>query len=445
MLPPLTDRLAEFVEGLAFERIPGAVVHRAKTALLDFIGAAVIGSDSDSARKLRGLLEELGGAGEASVIGRSARAPAIWAPLANGAMAAVYEVDDVHEDCRIHPGLGVIPAALALAERERSPGTRLIEAIVAGYEVTVRLARAVGVEHNAYWHSTGTAGAVGAAAAACKVLGLPRRQIAGGLGLGATQAAGLIDGIEGRALAAKHFHGGKAAQNGVLAALLAARDYLGSETAIEGEWGFLRAFSRATADEQRAAGDGLGQDWKIMRNLFKPFACCLAAQPAVHAVLDLAAANGFDLAQVAAIDARVHPSAYYVVKNPDPATGLEAKFSLAFCVAAGLVYRDLGPATFSAAALADAGVRRLMHRVTLAQDPGLERVQTRVVIELASGRRLETVAVRRSLTEAEVEPKFRRLVDGLFTRDRADRVVRCVGALEAQPDVSALGSLISVD
>src|SRR5262245_38310536 len=230
-----TRILGRFVADLHYDALPTNVRERAKLAVLDWAGSALAGLDSDSARTLGHLIEELGGAEESTVIGRSTRRPALHAALLNGVQAAIYEVDDVHLDCRVHPGLPIISAAFALAERERAEGRRLIEAVVAGYEVLVRLTIALGVPHNDWWHSTGTAGAVGAAAAAAKLLGLSAERCAGAIGLGATQGAGLIDGTEGKALAAKHFHGGKAAQNGIWAALLARHDYLGSRTALEGE------------------------------------------------------------------------------------------------------------------------------------------------------------------------------------------------------------------
>lgn len=258
--PEATRVLGRFVAGLRHDDLPVEVRERARLAILDWSGAALAGLDSDSARKLGGLVDELGGPAEATVVGRRARVPALHAALLNGVQAAVYEVDDVHLDCRVHPGLAVVSAAFALAEREGASGRRLIEAVVAGYEVLVRLTIALGVPHNDWWHSTGTAGAVGAAAAAARLLGLSSEQAAGALGLGATQGAGLIDGTEGKALAAKHFHGGKAAQNGIWAALLARRDYLGSRTALEGEWGFLRAFARGGEAERLALTGRLGDE-----------------------------------------------------------------------------------------------------------------------------------------------------------------------------------------
>lgn len=441
-LPGITEDFARFIAALAYDDLPRAVVERAKSALLDWAGAALVGSTSDSAWKLVGLLDELGGSPEATVVAQGRRYPALHAALANGAMAAVHEVDDAHHDCRIHPGLPVISAVLALAERQGTPGRRVIEAIVAGYEVTVRLAAALGVHHNDYWHSTGTAGAVGAAAASCKVLGLAAAPIAGALGLGATQAAGLIDGIEGRALAAKHFHGGKAAQNGILAALLASRDYLGSPTVIEGEWGFLRAFSRATLEERQAAVDGLGARWAILRNIFKPFACCLAAQPGVHAVLGLVTEHALGPDDIAAIDAAVHPSALYMTRNPDPRTPLQAKFSLPFCLAAAVVYRDLGVRVFDEPALGDARVRGLMARVRLEARDDLTRVQTRIDVRTRDDRTLRRIAERRSLSADEVEPKFRCLVDGLVKPHRADEIVEWIATLDARADLLPLGRLL---
>ncbi len=440
-----TRVLGRFVADLRYENIPESVRERAKLALLDWAGSALAGLDSESARKVGGLVEELGGPAEATVVGRAERRPALHAALLNGVQAAVYEVDDVHLDCRVHPGLPIVSAAFALAEREGANGRRLIEAIVAGYEVIVRLTVALGVPHNNWWHSTGTAGTVGAAAAAAKLLGLSAEQSAGALGLGATQGAGLIDGTEGKALSAKHFHGGKAAQNGMWAALLARRDYLGSRTALEGEWGFLRAFAKGSDADRLALLDRLGEEWYILRTISKPFACCLSSHAGIHALLGLVRNHDLKPDQVEKVEAYTNPASYYMIKNPDPRDELQAKFSLPFCLAAAVVHRDVSYRAFDEKTLWDPTVRRVMERVSLETREEIGRIQTLVRVRTRDGQVLERMAERESLDAEGVLQKFHGLMKGIVSPARAEDIIRSIKGLDLQDDVRAIGSLLAAE
>ncbi|MCC6533341.1 MAG: MmgE/PrpD family protein [Burkholderiales bacterium] len=438
-----TRVLGRFVAELRYERLPEAVVARARLALLDWIGSAWAGVAADSARRLGQVMVELGGAPECTVVGERLRLPLLHAALLNGVEAAVYEVDDVHLDCRIHPGLPVISAAFALAEREGLGGRRLIEAIVAGYEVIVRTAIALGVKHNECWHSTGTAGAIGAAAAAAKLLGLNAEQCAGAIGLGATQGAGLIDGTEGQALAAKHLHGAKAAHNGILAALLARREFLGSRTALEGEWGFVRAFGRGTEGERRALLDRLGEHWYILRTISKPFACCLSAHAGIIALLDLVRRHDLGAERIESIEAYVPPSAYYMIKNPDPRDELQAKFSLPFCLAVAAVQRELGYRAFEDATLFDPKIRALMSRVSLETRDTIGRIETLVRVRTKSGEALEHLAVRESLDADGIVRKVRGLLLETMDSARVQAIVEAVSAVDDCADLRALGPIFS--
>ena len=440
-----TRALGRFVADLRYDDIPTDVRERAKLAIIDWAGSALAGLDSDSARKVGSLVEELGGLPEATIVGRRARVPALHAALLNGVQAAVYEVDDVHLDCRVHPGLPVVSAAFALAERERAHGRRLIEAVVAGYEVIVRLTIALGVPHNNWWHSTGTAGTVGAAAAAAKLLGLSAEQSAGALGLGATQGAGLIDGTEGKALAAKHFHGGKAAQNGIWAALLARRDYLGSRTALEGEWGFLRAFAKGTDADRLALLDRLGEEWYILRTISKPYACCLSSHAGITALLDLVHEHDLKAEQVEAVEAYTNPGSYYMIKNPDPRDELQAKFSLPFCLATAVVNRDVSYRAFDEKTLFDPAVRGTMARVSLETRPEIGRIQTLIRVRTRDGKVLERMGLRKSLDAQSVLEKFRGLVKGVISAEQAERIPVTIAALDTQVDVREVGALLAAE
>ncbi len=442
-----TRTLGRFVAGIRYDDLPVPVRERAKLAILDWAGSTLSGTGSASASQVAALLDDLGGPGESTVVGRQGRYPALHASMLNGVQGAVHEVDDVHIDCRIHPGLSVVSAAFALAEREHADGRRLIEAVVAGYEVVVRVAVHLGVLHNRWWHATGTAGAIGAAAAAAKVLGLDAAQCTGAIGLGATQGAGLIEGTEGKALGAKHFHGGKAAQNGIWAALLAKRGFLGSATALEGEFGFLAAFARRRSTgpliDRDALLDRLGDDWYILRTISKPFACCLSSHAGIHALLALVREYDIRPQDVVSIEAFTNPGSYYMIRNPDPRDILQAKFSLPFALGAAVVRRDVSYRAFDDATLWDPLVRSVMARVSLETREEIGMIETRLRVRLADGRLVEGIGLRRSLEATEVMEKYRGLVSGIVEPGHAEAIIAAIESLESATDVRAVGDVLA--
>jgi 2-methylcitrate dehydratase PrpD len=277
------------------------------------------------------------------------------------------------------------------------------------------------------------------------LLGLSAEQAAGALGLGATQGAGLIDGTEGKALATKHFHGGKAAQNGIWAALLARHEYLGSRTALEGEWGFLRAFAKGSDADRRALLDRLGEHWYILRTISKPLACCLSSHAGIHALLGLVRAHELKPDQVERVEAYTNPGSYYMIKNPDPRDELQAKFSLPFCLASALVKRDVSYRAFDEKTLWDPVVREVMKRVTLETREEIGRIQTLVRVRTKSGQVLERMAERESLGRLRVLEKFRDVVKATVSAARAEAVITAMENLDSAQDVRAVGALLAAE
>ncbi|HSC70749.1 MAG TPA: MmgE/PrpD family protein, partial [Candidatus Methylomirabilis sp.] len=271
-----TRTLASFVADTGNSDLPEEARQRAKDCILDWIGGAFAGKGSPTDRSMEPLVRELGGRGRATLVGTGARAAPPLAALYNGTISAVMEIDDVHELVSLHPGIGVIPAALAVAEAAGSSGRELLAAVVLGYDVAVRVARAAGASHYAHWHSTGTCDTFGAAASAGRLLRLDAERLLMALGLAGTQAAGLWESINASAVSAKHLHSGKAAFNGILSVLLARQGMRGSPTILEGPKGFLAAASRATDQDRASLTQDLGSPFLILGSFFKKYACCKA-------------------------------------------------------------------------------------------------------------------------------------------------------------------------
>jgi len=223
----------------SYDQLPDDVIQKAKECFTDFVGVALRGSETESGEAVKNIIRP---GGESTVIGQGRSTP-MEAGLANGIFAHSMDLDDGHRLAMLHPGACVIPAALSLCEAENRTGKELIESIVVGYQVVIALGMMVNPGHRSRgFHSTGTCGTLGAAAAACKAMDLSETQITNALGLAGTQAAGLLESDHSGSMG-KHLHTGRAAQSGILSALLARNGFTGGETILEGDEGFLKAMT----------------------------------------------------------------------------------------------------------------------------------------------------------------------------------------------------------
>lgn len=236
----ITARLAEFIESTEMSDIPDNVIQTAKLLVSDFLGVATAGSAEPSARIIQGVIGEQGRNGKTTVIGTDLRSQPTWSSLANGISGHTVDYDDVSQPMYGHPTTAVLPAALALGELLDIGGSELLKSYIIGLEVAVKLSYAMNPAHYEHgWHSTCTLGSLGSTAAAAKLLGLQGHQLRAALALGASQAGGLQQNF---GTMIKPFHAGRAAQNGVLAAILAQRGWTGDQNILEAPLGFFHVF-----------------------------------------------------------------------------------------------------------------------------------------------------------------------------------------------------------
>jgi 2-methylcitrate dehydratase PrpD len=433
--------LAEFVGKMRAEDIPPPVQARAKACLLDWIGAALSGKGSATDRSLTPVIGQLGGRGRATLIGRRAGVSPALAALYNGTVAAVTEIDDVHDLVSLHPGVGVIPAALAMAEEFGASGRSLLTAIVLGYDVAVRVARAAGESHYRMWHSTGTCAGFGAAAAAGKLLGLESDGLLMALGLAGTQAAGLWESLTTSAVSAKHLHSGKAAFHGVLSALLAQHGFQGSPTILEGPRGFLAATASAAPREVAGLADALGTPFLIGQNFFKKYACCKACIEGIDGILSLMARSGLPPAEISRVVVELIPDNYRLVHNPAPNHPEEAKFSIQFCLALAAVTGGARVHDFSATMLQDPRILAWMQKVEVVSAPALP-VRARLTAYRPDGTTASVEPLLQSLGPTEVRGKFRDVAGPLLGSKATEALVAVVDCLEQEDDLRLLSRLL---
>jgi 2-methylcitrate dehydratase PrpD len=282
-LEGLTLRFAELVHALKYEAIPDEVTKKAKFIIRDGLGNQIAASAiSEPARKVIEMVKEWGGKPESTVVGYGFKVPAPMAAMCNAMMGHGVELDDAHGSGLIKAGSVMVPSLMALAEANNKSGKEVVTALIAGYEVAIRIAKAINPGHRQRgFHTTGTVSAIGVAAAGAKLLGCDVNGIASAIGLAAMQSAGIQSYLDDPCMA-KPFSPGKSALNGTMAAVMVSRGFTGPKKALEGREGFFNAY----CDDIRVNDllDGLGEKFAIMEVGFKPHAACRYA----HGPIDLA-------------------------------------------------------------------------------------------------------------------------------------------------------------
>lgn len=384
----LSGALAAFGVELELARVPAPVVAHAKLLLLDTLGAALAGVDTAEGRAAIAAAREFGGeTGPATVWGTAARTTRAAAALVNGMTTHAQELDDFG-GCD-HSGAVVVPAVLAVAEGHDVSGRRVLEAIVVGYDVALRVLEAAGGyrAHNGRgWHSTGTCGSFGAAAAAAKVLGLDRGRTTWALGLGGSFTGGLWAFIADGAMA-KRYHPGRAAESGVLAACLARAGFTGPTRVFEADWGgFLTTYAAGSADPGRITA-GLGKDFKILRSGVKPYASCRGAHSTLDVAFEIRRREALAADDVAAVRIRCTEADRLMLGEADPRTRLAAQMSLPYSVAVAWVAGRAGLTEYEERWRGDSRVGAFMPRVRLEVDAALpDGAEPYVTVEARDGR-----------------------------------------------------------
>ncbi len=396
-LATATRALSDFcVLEVRWDRLPIAVRERTKELVLDFAGVALRGSREASSAPAIDLTRAWSAGGRAGVLGTDIRAPAAWAALANGAMAHAIEMDDVTMESSLHPGVAVIPAALAMAQELDASPTAFLEAVVAGYEVTMRVGNALNPA-SAYargFHPTGVAGAFGSATAASKVLGLDADTLTQALGIAGTMAAGSLEYLADGSWT-KRLNAGWAAHGGIVAASLAQRGFTGPSTALEGRLGALHAYSDEPLVDRLLEGLGQGS-FQVERVSIKPYACCRYNHGLIDGMLALRREHSLHAEDVAEIRLGVLTGGAGLVADPieqkrAPANVVDAQFSAPFAAALALVKGSAGFRDYSQANVDDRDIRALMLRSSCVLEAELDAVYPRqwpawVEVRLRDGR-----------------------------------------------------------
>jgi 2-methylcitrate dehydratase PrpD len=402
----LTRTLAERAGAVTYDALPAEVHELARQCVLDYFAVGLAGADDELARILLEELTEAGGAPQAAVIGHAARLPILSAALVNGAITHALDYDDVNLAMPGHPTVSILPALLALAEERKASGKAVIAAFVAGYETCCRIGMTLRPGHYTRgFHATGTVGAFGAAAACAHLLGLDTETTARALGIAGTQSAGLKSQF---GTMCKPFHAGKAAQNGLLAARLAARGFSSRPDLIECEQGFAATHAPEFHPEKALAEPKHG--FHIFANLFKYHAACYMTHAPIECGRQLRE-QGVAAAEIAAINLKVHLAIDRVCNIPAPTDGLEAKFSLRQTVAMALSGVDTASlGAYSVATATDPALVGLRERVNFDFREDFPEAGAEIEVELKNGRKA-SAAFDAGIPNSDISDQGRRLTE----------------------------------
>jgi 2-methylcitrate dehydratase PrpD len=456
MSPSITTEVVNFL--LKKDTPSTAVKEKAVDHVLDGVAVMLAGSRTQCAQTLGALIREKGGLPEATLLGFDFKACPSDAALVNGASGHADDYDDTQLSTspdRIyglltHPTVPVLAAALAIGETIDCSGRALLEAFVAGFEVECKLAEAIKPEHyTGGFHTTGTIGAFGAAAAASRLLDFDEDEVRCAMGMTASMSAGIRVNF---GTMTKPLHAGRAAFNGVVACQLAQKGFTADREALDGPWGFLHVLGHG-ADPEKLVGK-LGTPYALLDPgaSIKMYPCGSLGQPSMDTLLAIVVEEDLTPDDVRAIRLRAGPNILEPLRYTHPVNGLQAKFSLQFGLASILVNRRASLREYTTEVVTSPAVQRAMAKVTTHLDPevaglGTEKMRSIVEVELQGGQVIRRVAdtargtLEKPVTTGELDAKFRECASFVLANDKVETTLALIRRLA---DVASLHNLTSL-
>ncbi|WP_407155801.1 MmgE/PrpD family protein [Bradyrhizobium sp. STM 3557] len=439
----VTRQLAHYIVTSGYDDLPANVRKEGVRTLLNWVGVAIGGSRHQTVDIAVAALAPFSGPPQASLFGRKERFDIMNAAFINGVSSHIFDYDDTHLKTIIHPAGPVASAILALSELQPVSGKDFLNALVLGVETECRIGNAVYPNHyDVGWHITGTAGVFGSAAAVGKLLKLNEQQMVWALGLAASQPVGLRESFGSMN---KSFNPGRAASNGIFAAMLASKNFTSSDGMIEAKRGWANTIS-TKQDYNEILGD-LGKRYEAALNTYKPFACGIVLHPAIDAAIQLRNVNKLTADQIDHIDLKVHPLVLELTGKKTPREGLEGKFSIYHAVAVALVEGAGGEKQFSDRAVTDPTIVALRSKVHPVITPGIKPEQVDMTIVLKDGRQLHRYiehaigSVEVPMTDKQLEAKFSDLAEGIIPADTIRRVMDACWNIENLPSAADIAKM----
>lgn len=457
MTTALTREIGAFIAEVSLDDIPKGATEIVKTGTIDAIGTMIPGRTEPVVEILERCFRVPDEPGEARLFMSDERVSAPLAALLNGTAMHVLDYDDVALPLGGHPSTVLVPAILAQADvQANASGRDLIRAYVVGYEVWADLAlREAGAHHLKGWHPTSVLGVIGAAAACAALSGLDGATAAHAVGIAASESCGLVANFGSMT---KSFHAGRAAQSGLMAARLAAAGMTASSDVLEHPRGLLFALSPEGRIDNDTPSDRLRRDWQIIRHRvgIKKYPMCYAVHRAVDALLDLRRETAVQAADVAAIRVEIGAIQAAILRNSRPRTGLEAKFSIEFAMACGLVAGRVGLGELTDSFVQGSEVQRLIRCTEVVETHAKSDLNDvfspydQVTLTLTNGTVLQSARVEMArgdaglpLSREEMWTKFEDCLSvGSIGGNRARALFEALDDVENLARVSSLPSLV---
>ena len=437
----ITSAFAKFLSGVRYEDLSPAAVNEAKRAVLDWAGCALAGSTHPTVGILLTTFDEMGSVPVATVIGKGGRKLGLLdAPVANGQMGHVLDFDDTHlGGVILHTSTATLPALFALGEKRKSSGRDIITSMAVAFEAGIRVGQAAPRHHLAGWHLTGTLGTVAAAAASARLAGLNEQQTTFALGIACTQAGGMQ---QNRGSDCKSLHAGKSAYHGVLASMLASNGFNSSPEILEGSLGFTKIFSAAQQNDAILAG--LGREWMIAGNGYKPYACGVVLHPLIDAMIAVSRTTNRPASEIERIEVQVHPDVIRITGVDQPGSGLMSKFSANHAASVAYIDKAGGITQFTNERSQDAGVQSLRRLISVKATPSFRLDQSAATVWTKAGamHRAEiahaTGTVDNPMSDAALLAKFLGNAEPVIGETRARNVAATIAKLETLGDIGEL-------
>ncbi|VUC20446.1 unnamed protein product [Clonostachys rosea] len=440
-----TKALATWALALQFSNLTTPIIEVAVKSVSNWAGCAIAGYEQPATvHAMDAISPFVVLQGNSTILGTSLPVDAQTAAFINGIASHADDYDDTHRDNPIHPSGPVMSALLAVAEWKGSiRGEEFLTAFVAGVEAECKIGVAVFPEHyNVGWHITSTVGTVGAAVAVGKILGLDVAQLQQAISIASVQVTGMHESF---GTETKPFHVGRAAQTGLMSAVLAKAGLTGSLVGLEAERGWSHVVS--TRENLTAVIDTLGNVWEISLNTFKPFPCDRIMHAAIDGwiqIHDQAVQRQLDITKITNVTARCHPRVLFLTDDPKPATGLAGKFSVYHAAAVSLLFGQATPTQFTDEAVQNSTVVALREKVKVTSDDAVEEHESFVAVEFEDGTKLEVYvehalgSYENPLTTEQLKEKFLDQVGRVIGEDRAAKAYQPFSNIVNSTDVTNL-------
>jgi len=443
----LTENTAGLICGFEPAAIPEEAFRRSRIAVMDCVGVALAGSREPVGRIMLEYARSLTGGGEATIWGTANKVAEVEAALVNGTLSHALDYDDMNRSMLGHPSSVMVPALFAMAEKMHLSGRTLLEGYIIGLEVMARLGRIFGPQAYAKsWHPTAVLGVMGSCAGTGYLLRLSYEQMLNAIGIAASEASGIKKNFGSMT---KSLHAGSAARKGLWAARLAEKGLTSDAQALDGTFGFMEMFNGGTYDPEAVSDAGKPLEIMDPGLVFKQYPCCGGLHSLLDNMISMKYQEGISPEQVAGIECRVHPSRITYLDRQVVQDGLEAKFSIQYCVATALLHGKVGLDHFAEESVVRPETQALMKKVRITSSKNLGGFGSELVVRTLDGREFSSTLSEAKggpsfpLTESELFQKFVDCAAVTMSSSQAEQAGVALMGLEREHNLAHILQLLS--